>query len=114
MLKIAWSWLRPVEQPATALKACVIAARSVPLWASNAASACAACRPGATPGEDTAADAGEDTAEDTGEDTAEDAAAGAHMKARAPGIVTDEDPRDTTSLGPEDTDAPKAVESTLP
>jgi hypothetical protein len=68
LLKIVSSRLRPGEQAATALKACVIAARSVPLWASNAARACAACRPGGSAGEDTAAGAGEDTAEGAGED----------------------------------------------
>jgi hypothetical protein len=58
----------------------------------------------------------EDTAEGVGEDTAEDvgAAVGAHMNVRAPGIVTDEDPRETTSLKPVDADAPRGVESTSP
>src|SRR5207248_2355123 len=51
------------EQFATALTACVTPALSVPLWASNAARACAACRRDGCAGEDTAEGAGE---EDTG------------------------------------------------
>ncbi len=62
LLKIVSSWLRPGAQAATALTACVTAARSVPLWASNAARACAACRRGGSAGED----AREDTAEGAG------------------------------------------------
>src|SRR5579863_5773937 len=92
LLKTVSSWLRPCEQSATAVTACVTAARSAPLWASNTARACAACRPGVSAGDATAEGVGEDTAEDVG------AVAGAHMNVRAPGIVTNEEPRDTTSL----------------
>src|SRR5580704_4728993 len=52
----------------TALTACVTTARSVPLWASNTARACAACRRDGSAGEDTAAGAEEDTTEGAGED----------------------------------------------
>jgi hypothetical protein len=44
--------------------------------------------------------AAEDEGEGAGEGAAEEAGAvaGAHMKLRAPGMVTDEEPCDTTSL----------------
>src|ERR1700740_1164438 len=80
VLKVVSSWLRPGEQAATALKACVIAVLSVPLWASNTARASAACCRGGSPGEATAEDAGEGTAvgavAGAGEATAEGAVAG--------------------------------------
>src|SRR4029077_1630809 len=83
--EIVLSWLRPGEQSATALTACVTAVRSVPLWASNAARACAACRRGGRPDEDAGKGAREDTAEGAGTaeytGTAEDAELSAPTRA---------------------------------